>query len=85
MPTYEAPRTLSRGASIRIERTTMTSETEMNLFFVRNCYTPAQRQRVKAWRPYQIAMEKNDVVHAQEIAMRLLEHGLDISSGGSEK
>ena len=66
----------------------MTSETEMNLFFARNCYTPAQRQRVKAWRPYQIAIEKNDVVQAQEIAMRFLEQGPDISqprAGGSEK
>lgn len=57
----------------------MTSEAEMDHFFVRNCYTEAERKRVKAWRPYQIAIEKNDIVEAQEIAMRVLERGLGIS------
>ena len=53
----------------------MKSETEMNLFFARNCYTDAERSRVRAWRPYQEAMEREDVVHAQEIATRVLEQG----------
>ena len=56
----------------------MTSETEMDHFFARNCYTEEQRKRVKAWRPYQVAIEKNDIVEAQEIAMRVLERGLGI-------
>jgi hypothetical protein len=61
----------------------MTSETEMHHFFARNCYTEAERKRVKAWRPYQIAMEKNDVVEAQEIAMNVLERGLGTSPESS--
>ena len=56
----------------------MSFETEMDQFFARNCYTEAERKRVKAWRPYQVAMEKNDTVEAQEIAMRVLEKGLGI-------
>ena len=56
----------------------MKSAAEMDYFFARNCYTEAERNRVKAWRPYQVAMEKNDVVEAQEIAMRVLERGLGI-------
>ena len=51
----------------------------MDHFFARNCYTEAERTRVKAWRPYQIAIEKKDIVEAQEIAMRVLEKGLAIS------
>jgi hypothetical protein len=54
----------------------MTSETEMEHFFARNCYTEAERKRVKAWGPYQAAMERSDLVEAQEIAMRVLEKGL---------
>ena len=61
----------------------MTSETEMEHFFARNCYTEAERKRVKAWHPYQAAMEKNDIVEAQEIAMRVLERGLGIPSESS--
>ncbi|HLX72400.1 MAG TPA: hypothetical protein VKV04_22505 [Verrucomicrobiae bacterium] len=57
----------------------MTSETEMENFFARNCFTEAERKRVKAWRPYQAAMEKSDLVESQEIAMRVLEQGLGIS------
>jgi hypothetical protein len=56
----------------------MTSETEMDHFFARNCYTEAERKRVKAWPAYQVAMEKNDIVEAQEIATRVLERGLGI-------
>jgi len=55
----------------------------MEHFFARNCYTEAERKRVKAWHPYQAAMEKNDIVEAQEIAMRVLERGLGIPSESS--
>jgi hypothetical protein len=51
----------------------------MDYFFARNCFTEADRKRVKAWPPYQVAMEKNDIVEAQEIAMRVLEKGLGIA------
>jgi len=57
----------------------MTIETEMDQFFARNCYSEKERQRVKAWRPYQLAMDKKDVVEAQEIATRVIERGLGIS------
>lgn len=50
----------------------------MNQFFARNCYTEEERKRVRAWQPYQAAMELNDVVLAQEIAMRVLEGGLGL-------
>ena len=61
----------------------MTPETEMDHFFARNCYTEAERKRVKAWGPYQIALEKNDLIEAQEIAMRVLERGLGLSPDSS--
>lgn len=61
----------------------MTSETEMDYFFARNCYTEAERKRVRAWPAYQVAMEKNDVVEAQEIATRVLERGLGIHPDSS--
>ena len=57
----------------------MTSETEMEHFFARNCFTEAERKRVKAWRPYQVALEKSDLIEAQEIAMCVLEGKLGIS------
>ena len=63
----------------------MTSETEMDHFFARNCYAEPERERVKAWRPYQVAMEKNDVVEAQEIATRVLEQGLGMSPKSSPR
>jgi len=55
----------------------------MDQFFARNCYTEAERKRVKAWAPYQTALNKNDVVEAQEIAMRVLEKGLGLSPDAS--
>ena len=55
-------------------------ETEMDHFFARNCFTEAERKRVKAWTPYRAAMEKNDVIEAQEIAMRVIERGLGFSA-----
>jgi hypothetical protein len=57
----------------------MTFETEMDQFFARNCYTDKERGRVKAWRPYQLAAEKNDTIEAQEIATRVLEQGLGLT------
>ena len=56
----------------------MTFENEMDQFFARNCYSEKERGRVKAWRPYQLAAEKNDTIEAQEIATRVLEQGLGI-------
>jgi hypothetical protein len=61
----------------------MTPETEMDYFFARNCYTEAERKRVKAWPPYQAALEKHDTVEAQEIATRVLERGLGFSTDSS--
>ena len=57
----------------------MKFDIEMDQFFVRNCYTEPERRRVKAWRPYQLAGEKNDVIEAQEIASRVLERGLGLT------
>jgi hypothetical protein len=51
----------------------MTCEREMNLFFVRNCYSEKEREKVKASAAYQLAVEKKDAVEAQEIATRVLE------------
>ena len=51
----------------------MSFEIEMDQFFVRNCYSEKERLRVKAWPPYQLAEENNDVVQAQETAARVLE------------
>lgn len=61
----------------------MTPETEMDHFFARNCFTVAERTRVKAWTPYRVAMEKNDIIEAQEITMRVIERGLGLSPGSS--
>ncbi len=54
----------------------MTPKTEMDYFFARNCFTEAERKRVKTWPAYQVAMDKDDIVEAQEIAMQVLERGL---------
>jgi hypothetical protein len=51
----------------------MTCEREMSLFFVRNCYSEKEREKVKASAAYQLAVEKKDAVEAQEIATRVLE------------
>ena len=51
----------------------MTFEMEMDQFFARNCYSEKERLRVKAWLPYRLAAEDNDVVQAQETAARVLE------------
>ena len=51
----------------------MSFEIEMDQFFVRNCYSEKERLRVKAWPPYQLAAENNDVVQGQETAARVLE------------
>jgi hypothetical protein len=51
----------------------MTVESEMDQFFVRNCYSEIERSRVKACRPYRLAAESNDAIQAQEVAARVLE------------
>ena len=51
----------------------MTFEMEMDQFFARNCYSEKERLRVKAWQPYRLAAEINDIVQAQENAARVLE------------
>lgn len=51
----------------------MSFETEMDQFFARNCFFAAERKKVRASRPYQLAAERNDVIQAQEIAMRVLD------------
>ena len=45
----------------------------MNLFFVRNCYSEKEREKVKQSAAYQLAVEKNDATQAQEFACRILE------------
>jgi hypothetical protein len=45
----------------------------MDLFFVRNCYSEKEREKVKASPAYRLAMEKDDTVQAQEIATQVLE------------
>lgn len=59
----------------------MTFENEMDQFFSRNCYSEKERTRVKSWRPYQLAAEKDDTIEAQEIATQVLEKGLGIAQG----
>jgi hypothetical protein len=51
----------------------MTFKAEMDLFFARNCYSEQERQKVLAWPAYQRAVENNDSIEAQEIAMRVQE------------
>lgn len=51
----------------------MTCEREMDLFFVRNCYSEQERERVKASPAYRLAVEKADAIQAQEIATQVLE------------
>jgi hypothetical protein len=59
----------------------MTFAVEMDQFFARNCYSEKERSRVKAWPPYQFAVENKDIVQAQETAARVLE-GADRSNYG---
>ena len=56
----------------------MTFETEMDQFFARNCYFEKERERVKAWPAYRLAVDTEDIIQAQEIATRVLEGGLGI-------
>ena len=51
----------------------MTCEREMDLFFVRNCYSEKEREKVKASLAYRQAMEQSDAIQAQEIATQVLE------------
>jgi hypothetical protein len=45
----------------------------MDLFFVRNCYSEKEREKVKTSQAYRLAMEKQDTIQAQEVATRVLE------------
>ena len=51
----------------------MTFKTEMDVFFIRNCYSERERSKIKSSRQYRLAEESNDFVHAQEIAMQVAE------------
>jgi hypothetical protein len=51
----------------------MSFDIEMDQFFARNCYSEEERSRVKAWLPYRLAAENEDIVQAQETAARVLE------------
>lgn len=60
-------------ANLRKRRKRIPFEKEMNQFFARNCYTEAERGKVRASPAYQFAAQKDDMIEAQEIATRLLE------------
>jgi hypothetical protein len=51
----------------------MSSKTEMDQFFARNCYSEKERDKVKASQAYRHAVESNDTIEAQEIATRIQE------------
>ena len=57
----------------------MTFETEMDQFFARNCYSAAERLRVKASLAYRRVAETDDAIQAQETATRILEGGIEDS------
>jgi hypothetical protein len=54
----------------------MTFESEMDQFFMRNCYFEKERLAVKACASYRLAAENNDAIQAQEVATQVLEDGL---------
>ena len=49
---------------------------EMDQFFVRNCYFEKERLRVETSPSYRLAVENNDTIQAQEVAVRILEDEL---------
>jgi hypothetical protein len=51
----------------------MSFKSEMDIFFMRNCCSDNERSKIKAWHQYKVAKESNDVTHAQEIAMQVME------------
>ncbi len=51
----------------------MSFETEMNTFFMRNCYTEKERTLVRQWPAYRRAVESDDTTAAQEIATQVQE------------
>jgi hypothetical protein len=59
--------------SPRKRRKKMPFEKEMDQFFIRNCYTEPERERVRACPAYQLAALKDDMIEAQEIATRVVE------------
>ncbi len=62
-----------KAGGLQEKKKIMTCEREMNLFFVRNCYSEKEREKVKSSAAYQLAVEKNDATQAQEFACRILE------------
>jgi hypothetical protein len=51
----------------------MSFKSEMDIFFMRNCYFQKERERVEASPAYRRAEEMKDATQAQEIAARILE------------
>jgi hypothetical protein len=51
----------------------MSSKTEMDQFFARNCYSEKERDKVQASPAYRRAVESNDSIEAQEIATQIQE------------
>jgi hypothetical protein len=51
----------------------MSFKNEMDIFFMRNCCSENERAKVKACPQYKLAEERNDVTHAQEVAMQVME------------
>ena len=51
----------------------MSFEKEMDLFFMRNCYSEQEREMVKSRPAYRLAAEMDDATQAQETATRILE------------
>jgi len=67
------PRHRGKSRWLRETDNDMTCEREMDRFFVRNCYSEKEREKVKASLAYRLAMEKDDTIQAQEIATQVLE------------
>lgn len=71
MPKLPAPSGGNRWFAGKVND--MTCEREMDLFFVRNCYSEKEREKVKATLAYRLAMDQRDAIQAQEIATQVLE------------
>lgn len=54
-------------------RKRMSFAKEMDQFFARNCFSAVERHLVKTWPAYQLSVQRDDLIEAQEIAVRLLE------------
>jgi hypothetical protein len=71
-PTPDQPAALEKVAPKK-RRKRMSFEKEMDQFFARNCFSAIERHLVKTWPAYQLAVQRDDLIEAQEIAVRLLE------------